>query len=174
MNQTTATALGVGIFGGLATMLYMSTGTVLIWAAFVAWASFFAIGGTRAAVPLNITCNLFGVVVAWIVGLLILANPFPGLATPVWAGLLVLVSVVIYISASVIPAFSSVPAVTFGYAATFAYISQTPDVFSTGTMLEFSFSNVLINVGLSMIGGTFFAYGSAWLSGVLAKPAADA
>lgn len=173
MNQTTATALGVGIFGGIATFLYMSTGTVLIWAAFVAWASFFAIGGTRAVVPLNITCNLFGVVVAWIVGLLILANPF-GMATPVWAGLLVLISVVVYISASVIPAFSSVPAVTFGYAATFAYISQTPDVFTVGTMLSLSFSNVLINVGLSMVGGTLFAYGSAWLSGVLAKPAAEA
>lgn len=174
MNQITATALGVGIFGGIATALFLSSGTLLIWAAFVAWASYFAIGGDKAAIPLNITCNVFGIVVAWIVGLLILANPFAGLPTAVWAGLLVLASVVFYISASVVPWFSSVPAVTFGYATTFAFISQTPDTFTLSAMLSPDFSNVLVNVTVSMVLGTFFAAGSAWLSTLLAaKPVSD-
>lgn len=102
------------------------------------------------------------------IGLLILANPFPGLGTPMWVRLLVFVSVVLYISASVIPAFSSVPAVTFGYAATFAYITQTPDAFSYGAMLWPSLANVLVVITVSMIIGTFFAAASAKDSAALA------
>lgn len=166
MSPVLATALGVGILGGIATWLFLAVGTILIWAAFVAWASYFAIGGDNRAIGLNLTSNTFGAVVAWIVALLVLANP--GLPAPIWVGLLVFVSVVLYILASVVPPFSSVPAVTLGYATTFAYLSQTPGAFTYEALLSASFANVLVVVVVSMAIGTGFATASAKLSAALA------
>lgn len=163
MSSLFATAFGVGILGGIATWLFLSVGTILIWAAFVAWASFFAIGGDTRAIGLNLTCNAFGVFVAWIVALLVLADPL-GLPAPIWVGLLVFVSVVLYISASAFAPFSSVPAVTLGYATTFAFISQTPDAFTYSALLSPGFRNVLVVVIVSMSIGTAFAFASARLS----------
>lgn len=168
MSPLLATAFGVGILGGVATWLYLSVGTILIWAGFVAWASYFAIGGDTRAIGLNLTSNAFGVFVAWIVALLVLVNPL-GLPAPLWVGLLVLVSVVLYISASAFAPFSSVPAVTLGYATTFAFISQTPDAFTFDALLSPSFRNVLIVVIVSMSIGTGFATASARFSAALTK-----
>lgn len=171
MPAVLATALGVGILGGIATWGFLAVGTILIWAAFVAWASFFAIGGDNHAFGLNITSNAFGVLVAWIVALLVLANPI-GLPAPIWVGLLVFVSVVLYILASQISVFSSVPAATLGYATTFAYISQTQDAFTYDALLSASFRNVLIVIIVSMTIGTCFGYASAKLSSALANKSA--
>ena len=60
MSPLLATALAVGSLGGIATWLFLSVGTLLIWAAFVAWASYFAIGGDNRAIGLNLTSNSFG------------------------------------------------------------------------------------------------------------------
>ncbi|MGO6819619.1 DUF1097 domain-containing protein [Rhizobium brockwellii] len=169
MPAVLATALGVGILGGIATWGFLSVGTILIWAAFVAWASFFAIGGDNRALGLNITSNAFGVLVAWIVALLVLANPFAALPAPIWVGVLVFISVVLYILASPVSIVSSVPAVTLGYATTFAYLSQTPDAFTYDSLLSASFKNVLIVVIISMTIGTLFGYASAKLSAALAS-----
>lgn len=171
MPAVLATALGVGILGGIATWGFLALGTILIWAAFVAWASFFAIGGDNRAFGLNITSNAFGVFVAWIVALLVLANPV-GLPLAIWVGFLVFVSVVIYILSSQVPIFSSVPAVTLGYATTFAYISQTPDAFTYDALLSAGFRNVLIVIIISMSIGTCFGYASAKLSAALANKSA--
>ncbi|MBP2562527.1 hypothetical protein J2857_005318 [Neorhizobium galegae] len=172
MPTVLATALGVGILGGIATWGFLSIGTILIWAAFVAWASFFAIGGDNRAVGLNITSNAFGVFVAWIVALLILSSPVAGLPAPIWVGLLVFISVVVYILASPFAPVSSVPAVTLGYATTFAYISQTPDAFTYASLLSASFKNVLIVIIVSMTIGTLFGYASAKLSAAFASKTA--
>lgn len=171
MPSVLATAIGVGIMGGVATWLFLSVGTVLIWAAFVAWASYFAIGGERRVILLNLTSNAFGVVVAWAVALLALANPLDASAAPLWVGLLVTASVFLYIMASRIPLFSSVPAVTLGYATTFAYLSQTPDAFAYPALLSWGWHNVLIVVLVSMSVGTGFAVVSGNLSGALTRKA---
>ncbi|MGE7991146.1 DUF1097 domain-containing protein [Pseudomonas sp. NPDC089554] len=171
MPTVLATAIGVGIMGGVAAWLFLSVGTLLIWAAFVAWASYFAIGGDRTAIGLNLTSNAFGVAVAWLVALLALANPFDALPAPVWVGILVSLSVLLYILASPIPAFSSVPAVTLGYATTFAFLSQTPGAFTYPALLSISLHNALLIVLLSMSLGTGFAVASARLSSTLASKA---
>jgi hypothetical protein len=43
-----ATVLVCGVLAGLATWVYLSVGTVLVWAAFLAWACFFHNGATPA------------------------------------------------------------------------------------------------------------------------------
>lgn len=169
MSSLLATALAVGLLGGTATWLFLTVGTLLIWAAFVAWASYFAVGGDNRAIPLNITSNAFGAFVAWLVALCGLANPVAAMSAPVWIGLLVFVSVVLYILASRYAPFSSVPAVTFGYATTFAYLSQTPDAFTFGALLAPSFANALPVVIVSMTIGTLFAAASAKLAVALTR-----
>ncbi|GGF68143.1 hypothetical protein GCM10007301_29780 [Azorhizobium oxalatiphilum] len=172
MSSVLATALAVGLLGGAATWLFLSVGTLLIWAAFVAWASYFAVGGDNRAIPLNITSNAFGAVMAWLVAVLGLANPLAAMPLPVWLGLLVFASVVIYILASRFAPFSSVPAVTFGYATTFAYLSQTPGAFTHAALFSLTLANALPIVVISMTIGTLFAAASAKLAaGLTSVPA---
>ena len=170
MGPLLATAIGVGIFGGIATWFYLYVGTIMIWAGFVAWACFFAIGGDNEALQKTITCNVFGVIVASITSIVILAVPLADVLTlPVWAGVMVFVSVVIYIQASAISVFSSVPATTLGYAATFAYLGQTPKMFSLAALTSLTFENAMVVVTLSMILGALFGYGSGKFSAMLTK-----
>ena len=170
MGPLLATAVGVGIFGGIATWFYLFVGTILIWAGFVSWACFFAIGGDNEALKTTITCNTFGVFVASITAIIILAVPAASILTlPVWAGIMVAVSVVSYILASAVPVFSSVPATTLGYAAAFAYLSQTPDMFSLPALTSLTVQNSMVVVTLSMILGAVFGYGSGKLAGALTK-----
>ncbi|MFJ5297119.1 DUF1097 domain-containing protein [Pseudomonas sp. SLFW] len=171
MSPILATAIGVGILGGVASWFFLSVGTILLWAAFVAWASYFAVGGDTRAIWLNLTSNAFGVLVAWIVALLALTSPAATLGAPLWVGLLVAGSVFLYIMASRFSAFSSVPAATLGYATTFAYISQTPGAFAYPALLSAGFQNVLLLVIVSMSIGTAFAFGSARLSAALTRSA---
>lgn len=167
MSPMLIMALSVGLCGGVAAWLFSVVGTILIWAVFVAWGSYFAVGGDNRAIVLNITSNTFGAVVAWTVALLALSNPIASLPGPVWVGFLVFVSVVFYILASKIPAFSSIPAVSFGYATTFAFITQAPGAFSFDALLSLSFNNAPLIVAVSMAIGTLFATTSVKLTGTL-------
>lgn len=171
-NSTTATALGVGIVGGIATMFYTSIGTILIWAGFVAWACFFAIGGDKAALKTTIICNAFGVVIASLTAIMILAVPLgPVLGDNLWTSLAVFISIVVYISLSRIPAFSNIPAATFGYATAFAYLVQTPGMFSLEALTSLSFANSMIVLPVSMTLGALFGMASGKLSAALTEDA---
>jgi len=167
MSGLMAMAVSVGFFGGIATWSILSVGTILLWAVFTAWASFFAAGGDTKVIQLNITCNAFGSFVAWAVTVLALMNPFPGLPAPVWMGILVAASIVFFVLASQLPALGFVPGIVFGYATTFAYLSQTPGAFSHEALLSVSFANVLPLVIVSMAIGTMFGAASARGAGAL-------
>ena len=67
--------ISIGILAGVATWIFLSVGTILIWAAFAAWACYFHNGGDGAALKSTIICNIFGVVVAWIAAIIILSIP---------------------------------------------------------------------------------------------------
>ena len=75
MSKITALAISVSILGGIATWLFLSSGTLLIWAAFVAWACFFFSGGDEAALKSTIVSNIFGVLVAATAALVIASVP---------------------------------------------------------------------------------------------------
>ncbi len=67
MDIVTALALSIGLLGGVATYLYLSDPLVLglqIWAAFIAWASFYHCGGKIQGFISSILANLWGVVMA--------------------------------------------------------------------------------------------------------------
>ncbi len=170
MSALVATALSVGVLAGVATWIFLSAGSILIWAAFVAWACFFHCGADNAALKTTIVGNIFGVIAGWVAALLILNIPLAdSLGLPLWAGIVVLVTVVIVCLASSIPALSSIPASVYGYACAFAFLLQTPKALSTEALLSPNLDNVLIVVVVSMVIGAVFGWVSAKGIGMLAK-----
>ena len=156
-------AISVAIIGGLVTWASLATGLFLIWAAFVACACFFNVGGDATAFKTTIVSNLFGVIVAWLTGLVIVEVS----GGPALSAMIVAISIVAYISAAHIKLFSAIPAVTYGYACAFAYLAQNPSAFTPDAMLSASLGNALVIVPFSMIIGACFAYASASLAAEL-------
>ena len=170
MNAIVATAVSVGVLGGIATWLFLSIGSILIWAAFAAWACYFHSGGDQAALKSTIICNILGVVAAWVAALVILAIPLAEVLTlPVWAGIVVIITVAIYILLAQVEVFASVPGTTYGYACTFAYLLQTPDKLNLDTLTSATMSNALIVVIISMVIGTIFAFVSGKWAAAMTK-----
>lgn len=170
MTTLVALAIGVGLLGGVATLVFLSVGSILIWAAFAAWACYFHSGGNMDALKSTIVCNVFGVIVAWVAALIILGIPLAGaLSLPLWAGIVVAVTVAAYILAAHVKLLSSIPGTTYGYACTFAFLLQTPGKLDLAVLTSPSLDNALLVVALSMIIGALFAYASGQLAGVLTK-----
>ena len=170
MNAIVATAVSVGVLGGIATWLFLSVGSILIWAAFAAWACYFHSGGDQAALKSTIICNILGVVAAWVAALVILAIPLAEVLTlPVWAGIVVIITVAIYILLAQVEVFASVPGTTYGYACTFAYLLQTPDKLNLDTLTSATMSNALIVVIISMVIGAIFAFVSGKWAAAMTK-----
>lgn len=172
MGGVLATAISVGVLGAVCTWFYLSVGTILVWAAFVAWACFFHSGGDSAALKSTILSNTFGSFMGWVGAMMILTIPLGPVLTPeVWAGIVVLVTVVIYILASQVPIFASVPGTTYGYACTFAFLLQTQGKLEPAVLTSFSLDNAVLVIPLSMAGGALFGFASAKLAAALTKPA---
>ncbi|WP_158275565.1 DUF1097 domain-containing protein [Maritimibacter sp. 55A14] len=168
MSKITSLAVSVSICGFVAVWLFLTLGTILIWAAFVAWACFFAFGGDATAFITTIISNAFGVFVASTTAVVIISLPLGEvLGATVWPALVVAVSIALYILAANFPPFASIPGTTFGYASTFAYLLQTPDRFTSEALLSISFTSSYFVVFVSMAIGTCFALASAKGSEIL-------
>ena len=149
----------IGLLAGLATWLFLTAGGILIWAAFVAWACFFHSGGDVPALKSTMICNSFGVLSAWIAALMLLTIPLgESLTLPLWAGIIVGVTVAAYTISANVTFLSSIPATTYGYACSFAFLLQTPDKLNVESLTEASLNNVLFAVVLSMIIGAGFGF----------------
>lgn len=98
MSSLVALAVSIGVLGAIAAILCLNFG-LLIWAAFIGWACFFHSGGTPAALKLTISCNVFGAICAWVAAMVILSFPLATTLTlPVWAGIVVGITVIVVIS----------------------------------------------------------------------------
>ena len=162
MSKMGALSLSIGVLGGIATWAFLSLGGIVSWAAFIGWACFFHLGGDNNALRNTIVGNIFGSIAAWIAAIIILAVPLADkLTLPLWAGIVVGVTVWAICYAATIKAFSSIPANVYGYAATFAFLLQTPDTLSLSSLLSPSLSNAVIAVSISMAIGAVLGLASA-------------
>lgn len=167
MPKIYALAVSVAILGGIATWMFLTIGTILIWAAFVAWACFYHSGGDEAALRNTVVSNAFGVLVASTTALIIVAVPLDAQIGAIWPSLVVAASIAIYIMAAKIPALASIPGTTLGYASTFAFLLQTPDRFTVEALTSPTFANSYLVIPVSMIIGAGFAYASAKFADLL-------
>ena len=171
MSQLVALSVSIGLLGGIATILYLNLG-LLIWAGFIAWACFFHSGGDGNALRNTIVGNAFGAFCAWVAALIILHFPLAdSLTLPVWAGIVVGLTVMAMCLAAHIKAFSVIPASVYGYAATFAYLLQTADTMTKDKLMSASMANALLAVIVSMAIGALFGLASGKLGGALAAKA---
>ncbi len=162
MSKMVALSLSIGVLGGIAAWAFLSVGGILIWAAFIGWACFFHLGGDNNALRNTIVGTIFGSIAAWIAAVVILAIPLADkLTLPLWAGIVVGVTVWAICYAANIKALSSIPANVYGYAATFAFLLQTPDALSLSSLMSLSLGNAVITVSLSLAIGAVLGLASA-------------
>lgn len=172
MNNLTALSVSISVLAGLATFLAVGplSGVFLIWAATIAWAAYFALGGTNEAAKNTVVCGIFGVFMAWYAAVLITdISPDTLLGFPFMAALVVVITVVVLCLAANIPALAAIPASVLGYSSTFAYLLQTPDKLSKAVLLNASLDNPLMVISISIAVGTGFGIWSAKLAAKLTK-----
>jgi hypothetical protein len=171
MSSLVALSVSIGVLGAVATMLYLNVG-LLIWAGFLAWACYFHAGGNDTALKNTIVCNTFGSLCAWVAAFIILSVPMAeSLTLPVWAGIVVGITVLGMCLAAHVPALSAIPASVYGYAATFAYLLQTPDALSTANLMSASLANAFPLVAASMALGAVFGMASGKMGAALTAKA---
>lgn len=172
MKSLTALSISIGVLGGIATWLALGplSGKILIWAVFVAWATFFATGGTTSALVNTIVCTIFGAICAWVAAFIILKFPMAETLTlPIWAAIVVGITVIILCLAANIPALSTIPASVLGYASVFAFLLQTPDKLSLDALMSSDFNNAFIIIAASMVVGAVFGFISGKLGTALSN-----
>ena len=175
MNLVTALAISIGALSVLLTWLF--TGPVLgglglsLWAAFIAWGSFFHCGGGEAGVQKSLLGALWGAVCATIA--LALANSgalagLGGLALPVIVG----ATVALMVLGAHMPQLSTIPAAVYGYAATAAFALMGNHVADAMSMNlgSMPFMNVIISMAI----GAAFGYVSEKIAGSLVSGKAAA
>jgi hypothetical protein len=158
MDLITALAVSIGVLGGIATFVFLSPfGWGLhIWAAFIAWATFYHCGGKEAGLTKAITHLIFGAIMAYIALLLVTQIPLGGaLGVPLWAGICVLITVFILVYAAKSPTLSDIPASVYGYAAT-AGLALAGN--KLGSVTVASMDNPFINIVISLIIGAILGY----------------
>jgi hypothetical protein len=170
MDLITALAVSIGLLGGVATWLFLGPigGLGLsIWAAFIAWASFYHCGGKEAGLQKTIVHNVFGAIIGWIALILITQIPLAAsIGLPLWAGVAVAITVFILVYAAKNPMLSDIPAAVFGFASVAAYALAGGKL---GTLTAAAFDNPLVNVVVSMVVGAVFGYVSEKAAGAIVK-----
>ena len=175
MDIISALAVSIGLLAGVATWLFLGPMGGLglsLWAAFVAWASFYHCGGKEAGLQKTIVHNIFGAVLGWL-ALLAISQMSLGttLGVPLWAAICVAISVFVLVMAAKNAMFSDIPAAVFGYAsiAALALAGGKLSAVTSGSL-----ENPLINIVISMVIGALFGYVSEKVAGAIVQKAAPA
>lgn len=172
MKEITATSLSIALVGAIATWIAFGplSGYILIWAVFIAWAGFAALGGDNQALKSTVVCGIFGVVIGWVAAFIVLTIPLADtLGAPLWSAIVVGITAFTVVFASNFQIFSAVPASVLSYAATFAYLLQTNQKMSTATLTSINFDNPLLLISLSVIFGGLFGKLSVIGAGFMTK-----
>lgn len=169
MDLIVALAISIGVLGGIATWVSLGplAGVLQIWAIFIAWACFYHCGGKETGLKNTIVCNIVGAIVAWIALLIVVKTGLAdSMGLPLWAGIVVGVTVIILVLLAKVPAFNPIPALVYGYAsvAAFALLTGKFDMLTAG-----SFENALVAVIVSMVVGAILGYISEKIGVAMAK-----
>jgi hypothetical protein len=126
---------------------------------FIAWATFFATGGTTDAAKNTVVCGIFGVILAWIAGLILAGIPV-ALPMALWPAIVVAVTVFLLVAGAHVEWLSTIPASVYGYASCFAYMLLGQDKLAMPALTAVSFENPLIIISVSIAVGTAFGWAS--------------
>jgi hypothetical protein len=163
MDSRTALTLSIGILGGLAVAFTAEVITVPIWVVFLAWASFFFVGGGTDGWVRSVASNLVGVAIAS--ASLYAAYLMGGslLVTAIAVG----VGSALMVQASWLPLLSTTPAVVVGFASTVSTVAGTGNAITVTTI-----SHPGLVAAVACVLGASFGLLSEYLANAMTKTTA--
>ena len=90
------------------------------------------------------------------------------LTLPIWAGIMVAISVTVMCLIANYTIFSSIPAAVLGYASVAAFALQTSEALTMNALTSMGFDNAIIVIILSLIAGAILGIASSKISDALA------
>lgn len=171
MNLKTlpAAALAAAILAAVSVWAFAALPGLLIWAAFIGWASYDQSGANRKAFLTSSVCMTFGVIMAWIVAVSV-AGEWLHLRSSVSSALAAGVASFFIVLASRFELLSNVPATFYGFASAFAFVTLAPNAFSMAAMTRGNLNNVLLVVPVSLLIGSGLGALHGYLAGRLTAP----
>lgn len=149
MKKLEAYSISIGVLGALDTYLTATLIPVPVWVTFIAWASFFILGGKLSGLKQSIASNLSGLVIS---SLTLLAIYLLG-SHPIVAAVCVGVGSAAMVQASKLPLLSAIPAIVWGFASTVGTTVATGKPITTVGL-----DNPAIVAGTAMVLGGVFGY----------------
>jgi hypothetical protein len=170
MSLILALAVSIGLLGGLLAWLLLGPlgGTGLqLWAAFIAWASYYSAGGKEAGMKASLIGGIWGAIMGWAALMGVNALTGSGYDVPMAAAISVGATVFVMILGAYVPALSSIPSAVYGYASTaaFALLAGKLGALTVPALGE----NPLLTVVASFVVGSIFAYVSEKLAGMVSS-----
>lgn len=161
MNQNTALTISIGVLGAIDTYLTAVVVPLPVWVTFIAWASFFIVGGGSKGWVQSIASNLTGIVIASVTLLAIALFP----DNPIVAAVLVGVGSAAMVQASKLGLLSITPAIVWGFA------SLVGTAVATGASITVpAITHPTLVCAASMIVGASFGYLSElWANAMTSK-----
>jgi len=151
MKKADAMSLSIGVLGALDTYLTATILPVPVFVTFIAWASFFILGGGSSGLKQSISCNLMGIAIASLSLLASLLVPDNILFLSICVGL----GSCGMVQASKLELFAPTPAVVWGFASTVA------TMVATGVPIaHVGLRNPALIAAAAMILGALFGYAS--------------
>jgi hypothetical protein len=114
MKQLQAYSISIGVLGAVDTFLTATVFPIPVWVTFIAWASFFILGGKGSGLKRSIASNLMGIAIASATLLMISALSGSVLIAAICVG----AGSALMVQASKIPLLSAIPAIVWGFAST--------------------------------------------------------
>ena len=166
LSTLTAAAFAAALVAVASVLAFSAIPALLVWAAFVGWASYDHSGATGQAALRSSAALVFGVVMAWAVALVVAARILP-LSAPLSTALAAGAASFLIVLASSNPILSVVPATFYGFASTFAYLSLAPGASTMSALTAVSWTNAIAVVSVSLLIGTGLGVAQGRLASVL-------
>lgn len=161
MSEKNALTLSIGVLGAFAVWLTAWVIQVPVWVVFIAWASFFILGGGPKGLLQSAASNLTGIVIASLC-LVVIQQADLG----VWlTGVVVGVGSAIMVAVSRVGLLAAIPAIVWGFASTVGTSAVTGrDIAYTD-----SIGNPFLMVVTAMLLGGLFGIASETLANVITR-----
>jgi hypothetical protein len=149
MKKPDAYSISIGVLGAIDTYLTATIILVPVWVSFIAWASFFILGGKPSGLKQSIASNLTGIAIA---SLTLLSISALG-SNPVIVAICVGIGSAAMVQASKVLLLRAIPAIVWGFASTVGTTIATGKAITTPGL-----ENPALVAATAMILGGIFGY----------------
>lgn len=160
VSEKNALSISIGVLGAVAVLLTAVWVPVPVWVVFIAWASFFVLGGGVAGLARSVAANLAGVAIATVT-LLVADSLVLGL---VWTAVAVGVGSAVMVQVSRIALLAVTPAVVLGFASTVGTVAATDRAIGYAAI-----GNPALSAAVAMVLGALFGIASQFVANALAS-----